>query len=79
MAGRRVMAEGEPTRAHVRTRVDRYESQHEPIEPPDPIDVRYHMKSRGLTRRDLEPFLGGRARVAGIPTSPAISEIAKPS
>ena len=49
------------------TLVDRYESQHEPIEPPDPIDaLRYHMESRGLTRRDLEPFLGSRARVAEI-------------
>jgi HTH-type transcriptional regulator/antitoxin HigA len=49
------------------TLVDRYESQHEPIEPPDPIDaLRYHMESRGLTRRDLEPFLGSRARVAEV-------------
>ena len=49
------------------TLVDRYESQHETIEPPDPIDaLRYHMESRGLTRRDLEPFLGSRARVAEV-------------
>jgi HTH-type transcriptional regulator/antitoxin HigA len=49
------------------TLVDRYESEHEPIEPPDPIDaLLYHMESRGLTRRDLEPFLGSRARVAEI-------------
>ena len=49
------------------TLVDRYESEHEPIEPPDPIDaLRYHMESRGLTRRDLEPFLGSRARVAEV-------------
>jgi HTH-type transcriptional regulator/antitoxin HigA len=49
------------------TLIDRYESEHEPIEPPDPIDaLRYHMESRGLTRRDLEPYLGSRARVAEI-------------
>ena len=49
------------------TLVEHYESQHEPIEPPDPIDaLLYHMESRGLTRRDLEPFLGTRARVAEI-------------
>lgn len=49
------------------TLVDRYESEHEPIDPPDPIDaLLYHMESRGLTRRDLEPFLGSRARVAEI-------------
>jgi HTH-type transcriptional regulator/antitoxin HigA len=49
------------------TLVDHYESQHEPIEPPDPIDaLLYHMESRGLTRRDLESFLGSRARVAEV-------------
>jgi HTH-type transcriptional regulator/antitoxin HigA len=47
--------------------VDHYESRHEPIEPPHPIDaLLYHMESRGLTRRDLDPFLGGRARVAEV-------------
>jgi antitoxin component HigA of HigAB toxin-antitoxin module len=30
----------------------------------DPIEaLLYHMESRGLTRRDLEPYLGSRARV----------------
>ena len=49
------------------TLVEHYESQHEPIEPPDPIDaLLYHMESRGLTRRDLESFLGSRARVAEV-------------
>lgn len=49
------------------TLVDRYESEHEPIEPPDPIEALvYHMESRALTRRDLEPYLGSRARVAEV-------------
>src|SRR2546430_448659 len=49
------------------TLVERYESQHEPIEPPDPIDaLRYYMESRDLKRRDLEPYLGSRARVAEV-------------
>ena len=49
------------------TLVDRYESEHEPIDPPDPIEaLLYHMESRGLTRRDLEPYLGSRARVAEV-------------
>jgi HTH-type transcriptional regulator/antitoxin HigA len=49
------------------TLVDHYESRHERIEPPDPVDaLLYHMESRGLTRRDLEPLLGSRARVAEI-------------
>lgn len=49
------------------TLVDHYESRHEPVEPPDPIEaLLYHMESRGLTRRDLEPYLGSRARVAEV-------------
>jgi HTH-type transcriptional regulator / antitoxin HigA len=37
------------------------------IDPPDPIEaLRYYMESRGLERRDLEPFLGSRARVAEV-------------
>jgi HTH-type transcriptional regulator / antitoxin HigA len=49
------------------TLVERYESQHEPIEPPDPIDaLLYYMESRDLKRRDLEPYLGSRARVAEV-------------
>jgi HTH-type transcriptional regulator / antitoxin HigA len=49
------------------TLVERYESEREPIEPPDPIDaVIYYMESRDLRRRDLEPYLGSRARVAEV-------------
>ncbi len=49
------------------TLVERYESQREPIEPPNPVDaLLYYMESRGLTRRDLEPYLGSRARVAEV-------------
>ena len=49
------------------TLVEHYESLHEPIDPPDPIEALiYHMDSRGLQRRDLEPYLGSRARVAEV-------------
>jgi HTH-type transcriptional regulator / antitoxin HigA len=49
------------------TLVERYERQHHPVLPPDPIGaLLYHMESRGLTRHDLEPYLGSRARVAEI-------------
>ena len=49
------------------TLVEHYETLHEPIEPPDPIEaLTYHMESRGLARRDLEPYLGSRARVAEV-------------
>ena len=47
--------------------VERYEEQEEPIEAPNPVDaLLYHMESRGLTRRDLEEFIGSRARVAEV-------------
>ena len=49
------------------TLVERYESKHEPVAPSNPVDaLLYHMESRGLTRRDLEPYLGSRARVAEV-------------
>jgi HTH-type transcriptional regulator/antitoxin HigA len=49
------------------TLVEAYERVHYPIPPPDPVGaLLYHMESRGLTRRDLEPYLGSRARVAEI-------------
>ena len=49
------------------TLIAAYEEQHYPIMPPDPIEaLLYWMESRDLTRRDLEPLLGSRARVAEI-------------
>jgi HTH-type transcriptional regulator / antitoxin HigA len=49
------------------TLVEAYEDKHEPILPPEPIEaILYYMESRGLTRRDLEPAIGSRARVAEI-------------
>lgn len=47
--------------------IEAYEREHFPIEDPDPIDFLQHvMEARGLTRKDLEPFIGSRARVAEI-------------
>jgi HTH-type transcriptional regulator/antitoxin HigA len=49
------------------TLVEAYEQKHHPVLPPDPIEaLLYHLESRGLTRRDLEPYLGSRARVAEV-------------
>ena len=43
------------------TLVEQYESRHELIEPPDPVDaLRYHMESRGLTTRALPGPSSGR-------------------
>ncbi len=49
------------------TLVERYESQNDQVAPADPIDALiYYMESRGLKRRDLEAYLGSRARVAEV-------------
>jgi len=49
------------------TLVEAYEEQHYRIPLPDPIEaILYHMESRGLTRRYLEPFIGSRARVSEV-------------
>ena len=47
--------------------IETYEREHFPIADPDPIDFLQHvMEARGLTRKDLEPFIGSRARVAEV-------------
>lgn len=47
--------------------VQHYESIHYPIADPDPIEFINHvMESRGLTRKDMEPYIGARGRVADI-------------
>jgi HTH-type transcriptional regulator/antitoxin HigA len=49
------------------TLVEASETEHYSLPAPDPIDaITYHMESRGLSRRDLEPYLGSRARVAEV-------------
>lgn len=47
--------------------VEAYEKTHFPIAAPDPIDfLLYAMEARGLTRKDLEPYIGPRGRVSDI-------------
>jgi HTH-type transcriptional regulator / antitoxin HigA len=49
------------------TLIEAYEKVHYPIEMPDPIEaILYYMDTRGLSRRDLEPYLGSRARVSEV-------------
>ncbi len=49
------------------TLVDAYESEHHPIDPPDPIDaIVFRMEQQGLSRKDLEPMIGSRSRVAEV-------------
>jgi HTH-type transcriptional regulator/antitoxin HigA len=47
--------------------VEAYEKTHFPIAAPDPVDfLHYVMESRGLTRKDLERYIGPRGRVSDI-------------
>ncbi len=49
------------------TLVDAYESEHFPIDAPDPITaIEFLMEQKGLTRKDLEPMIGSRARVSEV-------------
>lgn len=49
------------------TLIDAYEARHFPMDPPDPIEaIQFRMEQQGLTRKDLEPLIGTRARVAEV-------------
>lgn len=49
------------------TLVEAYEEKHHQINPPDPIDaIIFRMEQLGLSRKDLEPFIGPRGRVAEV-------------
>jgi HTH-type transcriptional regulator/antitoxin HigA len=49
------------------TLAEAWEEKHHAIEAPDPIEaIHFAMEQRGLTRRDLEPYIGSRARVAEV-------------
>jgi HTH-type transcriptional regulator/antitoxin HigA len=49
------------------TLIDAYETEHYPIDPPDPIDaIMFRMEQQGLSRKDLERLIGTRTRVAEV-------------
>ncbi|MEE8188260.1 MAG: transcriptional regulator [Kiloniellales bacterium] len=49
------------------TLVEAHEAKHHPIDAPDPIEaIKFRMEQQGLTRKDLEPLIGPRGRVAEI-------------
>jgi HTH-type transcriptional regulator / antitoxin HigA len=51
------------------TLVDAYEAKHHAIDKPDPIAaIQFRMEQQGLTRKDLEPLIGSRARVSEVMT-----------
>lgn len=49
------------------TLIDAYETEHYPMDPPDPIEaIKFRMEQKGLTRRDLEQIIGTRTRIAEV-------------
>ena len=49
------------------TLIEAYEDQYYSIPEPDPIEaLYYYMESRDLSRKDLEPYIGSRARVSEV-------------
>jgi HTH-type transcriptional regulator/antitoxin HigA len=49
------------------TLIDAYETRHHPIDPPDPVEaIKFRMEQQGLNRKDLEPLIGTRTRVAEV-------------
>jgi HTH-type transcriptional regulator/antitoxin HigA len=51
------------------TLVGAWEDKHHPIDPPDPIEaILFRMGQEGLSRKDLEPYIGPRQRVSDVMT-----------
>ncbi|MBF0621187.1 MAG: helix-turn-helix domain-containing protein [Magnetococcales bacterium] len=49
------------------TLIEAYEAKQHPIGPADPIEaITFQMEQFGLTRKDLEQYIGSRARVSEI-------------
>jgi HTH-type transcriptional regulator/antitoxin HigA len=49
------------------TLVDAYETKHFPMDPPTPLGaIEFWMDQKGMTRKDLEPMIGSRARVSEV-------------
>jgi HTH-type transcriptional regulator/antitoxin HigA len=49
------------------TLIDAYEAEHHPIDPPDPVEaIKFRMEQQGLSRKELEPLIGTRTRVAEV-------------
>ena len=49
------------------TLIDAYEAEHYPMDPPNPVEaIKFRMEQQGLSRKDLEPIIGTRTRVAEV-------------
>lgn len=47
--------------------LEKYEQEHFPIGLPDPIEaIKFRMDQQGLTRKDLEPYIGSQSKVSEV-------------
>ena len=47
--------------------VERYEQEHFPIAPPDPVEaILFRMEQEGLTRKDLVAYIGSPSKVSEV-------------
>lgn len=66
MSARKDTPEGDKLDVLV-TLIEAYEEKHHPILPPEPVEAIIHqLESQGLSRKDLIPLIGSRARVSEI-------------
>ena len=49
------------------TLIEAYETEHYPMDPPDPIEaIKFRLEQQGLSRKELEEILGTRTRVSEV-------------
>ena len=49
------------------TLVEKYEEEHYPIVPPDPVEaIKFRMEQMGLTRSELAKYIGYKSRVSEV-------------
>jgi len=47
--------------------IEKYEQEHFPIPLPDPVEaIKFRMEQQGLSRKDLEPYLGSQSKVSEV-------------
>lgn len=47
--------------------IERYEQEHFPIAPPDPVEaILFRMEQEGLTRKDLVAYIGSPSKVSEV-------------
>ena len=47
--------------------VEKYEEEHYPIDPPDPVEaIKFRMEQEGIEPKDLIPYIGSQSKVSEV-------------